>query len=85
MITLRPPQKLAIQQLRDSIAAGNKRIMLAAPCSFGKTRVAAWILAEAAKRGRKGVFICDRIKLIDQALEDFDDERGLIKAMIRKM
>jgi superfamily II DNA or RNA helicase len=81
-ITLRPHQELAIKQLRDSIAAGNKRVMLAAPCSFGKTRVAAWILAEAAKRGKKGVFICDRIKLIDQALEDFDSH-GLKAGVIQ--
>ena len=73
MITLRPHQERAIEMLRGSLRKGNKRIVLAAPCSFGKTRVAAWILAEAAKKGKKGVFICDRIKLVQQALDSFDE------------
>lgn len=73
MISLRPHQEKAIEMLRDSLRKGNKRIVLAAPCSFGKTRVAAWILAEAAKKGKKGVFICDRIKLVQQALDSFDE------------
>ena len=72
MITLRPHQEKAIQMLRHSMQRGNKRIILAAPCSFGKTRTAAWLLSEVAKRGKKGVFICDRIKLVQQALDDFD-------------
>lgn len=68
--------------LRDSLRKGNKRIMLAAPCSFGKTRVAAYMLAEAAKRGKRGVFICDRIKLVQQALDDFDSH-GLAAGVIQ--
>ena len=72
MISLRPHQEAAIEMVRESIRKGHKRIMLAAPCSFGKTRVAAWILAKAAERGVKGVFICDRIKLVQQALDTFD-------------
>lgn len=72
-ISLRPHQEHAIEQLRESLKKGHKRIMLAAPCSFGKTRVAAWMLAEAAKKGIKGVFICDRVKLVQQALDTFDD------------
>jgi DNA repair protein RadD len=82
MISLRPHQDKAIEMLRDSMRKGHKRIMLAAPCSFGKTRTAAWILAEAAKRGKKGVFICDRIKLVQQALDDFD-EHGLDVGVIQ--
>ena len=58
--------------IRESMRRGNKRIILAAPCSFGKTRTAAWLLAEVAKRGKKCVFICDRIKLVQQALDDFE-------------
>jgi len=82
MISLRPHQEEAIEMLRDSFREGHKRVMLAAPCSFGKTRVAAWMLAEAAKKGIKGVFICDRIKLVQQALDTFDElgiECGVIQ------
>lgn len=82
MISLRPHQEKAIDMLRGELRKGHKRIMLAAPCSFGKTRVAAWMLAEAAKKGKKGVFICDRIKLVQQALDDFD-EHGLEVGVIQ--
>lgn len=69
---LRPHQELAVEMLRNSLRKGNKRPILAAPCSFGKTITAAYMLAEAAKKGKKGIFICDRIKLVQQALEAFD-------------
>ena len=82
MISLRPHQEKAIEMLRESMRKGHKRIVLAAPCSFGKTRVAAWMLAEAAKNGIRGVFICDRVKLVQQALDDFD-EHGLDVGVIQ--
>ena len=66
MIELRPHQIDAINQVRTSLAAG-KRPILSAPCGFGKTLVACWILMEAAKRGKRGFFVCDRIKLVSQA------------------
>ena len=69
---LRPHQEQAINQLRHSIKKGNQRIVLAAPCSFGKTRVAMEILKKTAKNGKKGIFICDRIKLVQQAREEFN-------------
>jgi DNA repair protein RadD len=69
---LRPHQELAVQMLRQSIAKGNKRPILAAPCSFGKTITAAYMLKSAAEKGNRGIFICDRIKLVQQALEAFD-------------
>ena len=79
---LREHQVRAIEMCRDSIRKGNKRIMLAAPCSFGKTRVAVEMLANAAKKGKEGIFICDRIKLVQQAIEEFDKhgiEAGVIQ------
>jgi DNA repair protein RadD len=73
MISLRPHQEKAIEMLRASIRAGNRRVILAAPCSFGKTRTAAYMLAKAAEKGVRSAFVCDRIKLVEQALDDFDD------------
>ena len=58
--------------LKHSIRKGNSRLVLAAPCSFGKTRVAMEILKNTAKNGKLGILICDRVKLVDQALEEFD-------------
>lgn len=72
MPELRPHQQKAVDMLRDSLRRGNKRPILAAPCSFGKTITAAYIFEEAVKRGKRGIFICDRIKLVEQSLEAFD-------------
>lgn len=69
---LRPHQEMAVQMLRHSLSKGNKRPILAAPCSFGKTITAAYMLKSAAERGKRGIFICDRVKLVQQALEAFD-------------
>jgi len=69
---LRPHQEKATEMLRQSMRRGNKNCVLAAPCSFGKTRVAVEILKAVAENGKLGIFICDRIKLVDQALAEFD-------------
>jgi len=69
---LRPHQIKAIEMLRASIASGKRRPILAAPCSFGKTITAAAILKSAVEKGKRAIFICDRIKLVQQSLEAFD-------------
>ena len=69
---LRRHQREAIEQIRASVRGGMRKVVLAAPCSFGKTRVAMEILKATAQNGKTGRFICDRIKLIDQALAEFD-------------
>jgi len=71
MLNLRPHQERAIEMLRVSLRKGNKRPILAAPCSFGKTITAAYLLQSAAAKGKRSIFICDRIKLIQQSLEAF--------------
>jgi superfamily II DNA or RNA helicase len=62
MIQLRPHQMVAIDALRDSLRAGNKRVILSAPCSMGKTIIAACYIAvnEGRKeepKGQSGVFL----------------------------
>lgn len=69
---LRKHQVLAVNLIKESIKRGNRRIMLAAPCSFGKTITAAHILKSTAEKGNGGMMVCDRIKLIQQSLEAFD-------------
>ena len=69
---LREHQSAAIEMVNDSISKGKKKVMLAAPCSFGKTMVAVHMLASVAKKGGYGMFICDRIKLVQQAVDKFD-------------
>jgi superfamily II DNA or RNA helicase len=41
---LREHQTKAIDMIRSSFKAGNKRVLLAACCSFGKTHTAAYML-----------------------------------------
>jgi DNA repair protein RadD len=65
---LRPHQSKAIEMLRHSIKKGNRKMILAAPCSFGKTKVSTEILKSVVANGKRGIFICDRIKLVNQAL-----------------
>lgn len=79
---LRPHQEKAVELLRASIAEGKHRPVLAAPCSFGKTITAAYILSSAVKKGKRGIFICDRIKLVQQALKEFD-EHGIDVGVIQ--
>lgn len=68
---LRPHQVKAVEMIKQSIRKGNKRIMLAAPCSFGKTVLALYLIQNAVKKGNRCMFICDRVKLIEQALNTF--------------
>lgn len=68
---LRPHQVLAYEMVRASIGSGRRCPIIAAPCGFGKTYTAVDILTKAAKKGNRGIFICDRIKLVDQAIEAF--------------
>ena len=72
MINLRPHQEQAIQMLRQSLSKGLNRPLLAAPTGFGKTVVAAQIAKMASDKGKRVLFVCDRIKLVQQTLETFD-------------
>ena len=69
---LRPHQEKAVEMVRQSFRAGNRKTLLCAPCSFGKTHTAAYMMREAVAKGKRCVFFADRIKLIDQTLEAFD-------------
>jgi DNA repair protein RadD len=70
--TPRPHQSKAIEEVKQSIRDGKKRPVIAAPCAFGKTHVAANILKAVQDKGNRGIFICDRIKLVQQTIEAFD-------------
>ena len=71
IMELRPHQERAISMLRQSLAKGYKRPILGACCSFGKTITALYILTEASKKGKKCIFFCDRVKLVQQAINAF--------------
>ena len=83
MITLRPHQERAVDMLRHSFKTGHRTPLVAAPCGYGKTILAAWILKEVQNRGGRGLFVCDRLKLLDQTIEAFKNagiRYGVIQA-----
>ena len=71
MIKLRPHQEAAVEQIRQSLRKGNKRPLLAAPCSMGKTIISSFIMMRAAENGVRSIFFCDRVKLVGQTVETF--------------
>lgn len=70
---LRDNQKLALQMARDSVSRGFNRPILSCPTSFGKTVVAGHMMLNCQNKGKRGWFLCDRIKLVSQSIERFSE------------
>lgn len=71
---LRPHQERAIEMLRQSLAKGNKRVVLQLPTGAGKTRVAAEIVLGARAKKRSVCFTAPAISLIDQTVSAFEGD-----------
>lgn len=71
-IQLRDYQSDAIESLRHGIRQGIKNQVLAAPTGAGKTVLAAYLVEECYKKGKRTIFIADRIALINQTSKMFD-------------
>lgn len=69
---LRPHQEIAISKIRDSFRRGHRTPLLQAPTGFGKTLIAVDIIKSALAKGKRVIFIVDRIQLIDQTSEAMD-------------
>lgn len=73
-------QERAVEQLREGIRAGHKRQILVAPTGSGKTEIASYMLQ---RKGARALFIVDRVTLVDQTSERFDEygiPHGVIQA-----
>ena len=70
-ITLRPYQTAAIQALRIALAGGNKRLMCYSPTGSGKTEIGMAMIRGAMEKGKRVVFLCNRIGLVSQASKRF--------------
>ena len=70
---LRAYQDVAISDVREAMRAGFKRPLLQAPTGSGKTRMATEIIRSALDKGKRVLFVVDRILLIDQTAEAFHD------------
>ena len=80
---LRDYQQKAIDNLRASIASGNKRVVLQVPTGGGKTAIAGAIIASALDRGKRAIFTVPALSLITQTVSSFErdgvDEIGVIQ------
>jgi superfamily II DNA or RNA helicase len=84
MIVLRDYQTALIDQTRDAMRRGVKRILITAPTGSGKTNLTAHMLASAAARGRRCWFCVHRKELLDQSVSTFieaaDIHTGIVAA-----
>jgi superfamily II DNA or RNA helicase len=71
---LREHQKKAIEKIDDYFGHGVKRIVLGAPCSFGKTVIASHYMKKYQDKRKSAIFVCDRIKLVDQTIKTFKNQ-----------
>lgn len=85
--TLRPlrgRQIPLIDAIRDAVREKHKRIIVQAPTGFGKTIVAAHLMNQSAAKGRRPIFICPAIALVEQTLLSFEAQGirdiGIIQA-----
>jgi DNA repair protein RadD len=85
--TFPPPrqfQETAHSALRDGLKAGHKNQLIMAPTGAGKTYLGLRIAHEALQRGKRALFVCDRITLINQTSEAADryglSDHGVIQS-----
>ncbi len=71
---LRDRQAQAMDDMRQAMKEGHKRIVIQAPCGFGKTVLAAHMIAASLDRGKRPLFTCPAISLIDQTYKSFQFE-----------
>lgn len=81
-ISLRPYQADAVENMRECIRAGNRRILLVAGTGAGKTVIAAHLLQQASDKGSYAIFIVDRVALVDQT-SDVLDEYGIAHGIVQ--
>lgn len=71
MRDLRPHQKDALENIMAAFDAGKRRVLLQAPCAFGKSLLAVYALTRMAERGLRPAIVAPRDTLVDQIGVDF--------------
>lgn len=82
-IVLRDYQVAAVEQLREAIRVGKRKLLLSAPTGSGKTEVACYMLQQSLRKGSKALFIVDRVVLVDQTsarLDRYGIGHGVLQA-----
>ena len=72
MDALREYQEQAVAGLRSAIARGRKNIVLCSPTGSGKTLIGSYLMNEARRKGKRALFLVDRLSLLDQTSETLD-------------
>lgn len=86
-MNLRPYQSAAVQRIRQSIMAGNRRILCVAPTGSGKTIIGSHILNATSANYKHGIFVAHRREIINQTsdkLERFGTPHGILMAGHRR-
>jgi superfamily II DNA or RNA helicase len=73
MVTLREDQQDIIARVRAKFAEGKRSVLMQMATGAGKTYTAAFVMKEAAKKGNRTLFLCNRRELIDQTVAAFDN------------
>lgn len=68
---LRPYQTHAVHALRVSLSARKRRIILYSPTGSGKTELGIEMIKGAQAKGKRVLFVCDRINLVMQTSRRF--------------
>jgi DNA repair protein RadD len=63
----------ALEKVRQHIRDGKRNILLCAPTGSGKTLMSAHLVSESDRKGRRSAFVVDRISLVNQTSEAFDE------------
>lgn len=81
---LREWQESAIEEVREMIRRGSRKIVLYAPTGGGKTVAGAYLIEKAMQKGNRAMFCCDRVALVDQTSYTLDSygltNHGVIQA-----
>ena len=72
MRPLRGRQVGLIPQIRQAIQQGHKRIIVQAPCGFGKTVVSAHLIAGCIEKSKRPIFTVPSLSLIQQTIDSFE-------------
>lgn len=82
-IVLHQFQDESVEALRENIRRGVKNQVLSAATGSGKTVIGSFLLDECLNKGKRGIFVCDRVSLVDQTsamLDDYGVPHGVIQA-----
>jgi len=71
MYSLREPQQIVFDKIRQNLSKGNRRMLLTAPTGFGKTILANEIIKNAIAKNNSVVFTSHRITLAEQSRDKF--------------